>query len=136
MQPARHTAGENGRTQFSLVSLFELTAICSIIFALSMATGALSSIFLAMTAVALTIMHGPLALAMFAAASLAADFPAGETTDPTYLRQIFVIVLGISLSTWYRFFSTRRTAKRSDGKRRVDRLLANIANARAGRETE
>lgn len=108
MQPAPHAAGENGRTQFSLVSLFELTAICSIVFALSGLTGALSSIFLAMTAVALTIMHGPLALAMFAAASLAADFRAGETTDLTYLRQIFVIFLGISLSTWYRFFSTCR----------------------------
>ena len=86
------------RLQFGLMALTELVTICAIVFASSAWTGVPASIFLAGLALALFLKLGPLAIAMFAATSVAADL----SIDDGLERQLWVIFIGALLCLWFR----------------------------------
>jgi hypothetical protein len=99
VHPAAH---QKATIQFGLMELMEFVTICAILFALSGATGIAASIFLALTALAFAMQRGLFVLLMLASASVAADLPAAASDDNGLLRQITVILIGMSLCAWFR----------------------------------
>ncbi len=99
VHPAAH---QKATIQFGLMELMEFVTICAIVFALSGATGIAACIFLALTALGLAMQRGLFVLFMFASASVAADLPSAASDDNGLLRQIIVILIGMSLCAWFR----------------------------------
>jgi hypothetical protein len=92
------------RTRFSLLSLMELVTICAVVFAFSAVMGPITSILLALMAVALFVKCGPLAIFMLAAALLAADAAPGHNTGGW---QLAAFLLAGALCAWFRLRRAR-----------------------------
>ena len=120
MRTVQPAADEKATVQFGLMELMEFVTICAIVFALSGATGTAASIFLVMMALGLAMKRGLVALLMLATASVAADLPSAASDDNGLLRQVIVILIGVSLCGWFRRRGIRRRARLAC--RKIDRV--------------
>jgi hypothetical protein len=88
--------------QFSLAALFEFTALCAVLSALSPNLGIIPLSFLILMALSLGARQGLLAIAMFAAASISCDIVAKKTVNKyDFTGQATILLIGFTLCGWY-----------------------------------
>jgi hypothetical protein len=97
-----HSATVTTRKQFGLITLMELIALCSILFALAEFTGVPSSIFLAMMVFALMARRGLLTIVLMATAMIAGERTFGVGVYGEFLQPLGILLIGGALCVWFR----------------------------------